>query len=354
MIKNKKFSQVGVVGFGGYVPRKRVKVEEMARANNKGGGQVVSSLGVKQKSVADKDEDTVSLAVEASKIALLRAEVDPKLIGAVLVGSESHPYAVKPTGTIVADILGVGKDYVCADLEFACKAGTTGIIMIATMIESGLIDLGLAIGADIAQSKLGDALEYTAGAGAGAVILGSRKYKWIASLDKVSSFNSDTPDFWRREGERFPSHAGRFTGEPGYFKHVVEGTEQFLKNYKLKITDFDQVVLHMPNGKFPKRAAKRLGVSSKQLELGLIVRDIGNPYSGSSMLGLVKVLEGARKNENILVTSYGSGAGSDVLNFAMRRKIMKKKVFEGIDLEAQFKKIEYISYAEYLSLKGVG
>jgi len=137
MINNKQFTKVGVIGFGGYIPKKRVKVTEIASSYGKDGERIARSLGVRQKSVADRDEDAVSLAVEASRRALLRAEINPNELGAVLVGSESHPYAVKPSGTIVADILGMGRDYFCADLEFACKAGTTGIIMIACMIEAG-------------------------------------------------------------------------------------------------------------------------------------------------------------------------------------------------------------------------
>jgi len=337
MIKNKRFTKVGVIGVGGYVPKYRLKVE--------------GSLGIKHKSVAGKDEDTVSLAVEAGRIALQRAGIKAEELGAVLVGSESHPYAVKPTGTIVGDILGVGSNYYCADLEFACKAGTTGIIIIAGMIEAGMIECGIAIGADVAQAKPGDALEYTAGAGVGAVILGSRKYKWQTELLRTSSFNSDTADFWRREGEDYPEHGGRFTGEPGYFKHVIEGAEEFLKKGKEKIEDFDEVVLHMPNVKFPLRAGERLGIKEKQLEKGFIVKEIGNPYSASSMLGLVKVLEEGKKNERVLVTSYGSGAGSDCLSFRIKneKRWFKKKV----DVKEQLKNIEYVSYAEYLQMRGM-
>jgi len=351
MIKNKLFTKVGVVGFGGYVPKNRIKVEEIAKAHGRDSKQIALSLGVAQKAVAQGDEDTVSMAVEASLRSMKRAKIKASQLGAVLVGSESHPYAVKPTGTIVADILGVGKEYVCADLEFACKAGTSGAIMIASMIEAGLIDLGLAIGADTALSKPGDALEYTAGAGAGAIILGSKKYSWLAQLDRVSSYNSDTTDFWRKEGEKYPQHAGRFTGEPAYFKHVIKGTEEFLTRSKKKIGDFDQVVFHMPNGKFPRKAGLRLKASEKQMREGLIVSEIGNPYSASSVLGLIKVLENSKKGEKILVTSYGSGAGSDNLSLTMRRKVRKISGFKEIDLECQIKNIEYISYAEYLKIK---
>ncbi|MEA3354938.1 MAG: hydroxymethylglutaryl-CoA synthase [Patescibacteria group bacterium] len=352
MINQKQFTKVGIVGFGGYVPKYRIKVEEIAKVYGKDGKKIAMSLGVKQKAVADKDEDAVSLAVEAGQIALDRAGIKAKELGAILVGSESHAYAVKPTGTIVADILGTGSDYFCADLEFACKAGTTGVIMIASMIEAGLIDCGLAIGADVAQSQPGDVLEYTAGAGAGAIILGSRKYKWFSSLERVSSYNSDTADFWRREGEKYPSHAGRFTGEPGYFKHVISGTEKFLEKSKEKISSFDQVILHMPNVKFVKRAAKRLGVREKQLKEGLIVEKIGNPYSGSSVLGLIKVLESAGKNEKVFLTSYGSGAGSDSLSFKVEKELQKSGEKKDVDLESQFNNIEYISYTEYLKKQG--
>lgn len=315
MIKNKHFTRVGIIGYGGYIPPKRVSVAEIARRQGKSAEQVIASLGVKQKAAAAPDEDTVSLAVESARKALRQAKIKPKKLGAVLVGSESHPYAVKPTGSIVGEILGIGNDYLTVDLEFACKAGTSAMILVAGLIEAGLIDCGLAIGSDVAQARPGDALEFTAGAGAAAYILGNKKFKWLAQLNRVGSFTSDTPDFWRRQGEKYPAHAGRFTAGPAYFKHVIGATEKFLAQTKTKISDYDHVVLHMPNAKFPLRAAKKLGISETQLKAGFLVPQIGNPYSASSLLGLCSVLDQAKKQQKIMVVSYGSGAGSDVLSF---------------------------------------
>jgi len=226
------------------------------------------------------------------------------------------------------------------------------MIIVASMIEAGLIECGIAIGTDVAQSKLGDALEYTAGAGAGAIILGNKKYRWLSSLERVSSYNSDTADFWRREGEKYPEHAGRFTGEPGYFKHVINGVEKFLGKSQREISSFDHIILHMPNGKFIKKVAKRLGISRKQLRAGFIVEKIGNPYSSSSILGLIKVFEEAKKGEKVLLTSYGSGAGSDNLSFVIEKKLRKNSGNKWIDLETQFNNIEYINYTEYLKKQG--
>lgn len=306
---------IGIVGFGYYLPQKREKIADIAARNGKNGEDISRSLRVLEKTVPGPDEDTATMAVEAARAAL--NGVPASRVGALYVGSESHPYAVKPTSTIVGEALGIGPEYFAADLEFACKAGTAGAQVIAGLLLAGKIDYGLAIGADCAQAAPGDVLEYTAAAGAAALLLGKKNI--IASLDEFCSITSDTPDFWRRQGASYPSHAGRFTGEPSYFAHVTGSTKLLLEKTFLKPKDIDHVVFHMPNGKFPLEAAKRLGFDKEQLEAGSIVAKIGNPYSASSLIGLCKVLEVARLGQKVVVTSYGSGAGSDSFLLTMQR-----------------------------------
>jgi hydroxymethylglutaryl-CoA synthase len=79
----------------------------------------------------------------------------------------------------------------------------------------------------------------------------------------------------------------------------------------MKPADFKYVVFHMPNGKFPQQAGKKLGFTKEQLEVGWIVPTMGNTYSGSSPTGLAAVLDVAAPGDMILITSFGSGAGSD-------------------------------------------
>ncbi len=346
MINRKKFRTVGIVGFGAYVPKFRLPAEEVAKVWGRDGKAIIKSLGVKQKSVADIDEDSVTMAVEAGKRAIERAGIGPGKIGAVFMGSESHPYAVKPSGTTVAEALKIGREYFCADLTFACKAATTGMQMAAAMIEADLIDYGLVIGSDKATGRPGDVLEYSAGAGAAAFVLGRTKRNFLVRLMATYSFCSDTADFWRREGQKYPSHAGRFTGEPGYFYHVENCSKNFLKRINKKPKDFDYVVFHMPNGKFPKRVALRLGFLPEQLKTGFVVEEIGNPYSASSLLGLCLVLEKTKGRKRILMTSYGSGAGSDSFYFETKKRLGEKR--KGNLLSMSLGEAEKISYGEYL------
>ncbi len=162
----------GIAGYGAYVPEFRITVEEIAKVWEQDPAVIKSSLLVTEKSVPDSDEDTITIAVEAARNALLRAGIDHNRIGAVFVGSESHPYAVKPSGTVVAAALGLSTRLLVADLEFACKAGTAAIGCCYGLSKAGEIDYGLAIGADTAQSRPGDILEYTAEAGGAAFVIG--------------------------------------------------------------------------------------------------------------------------------------------------------------------------------------
>jgi len=331
-----------IVGYGGYVPRYRIRSEEIARI----WGRDKSELPVEEKAVAGLDEDTVTMAVEAARIAIKRAGILPSKIGAVHVGTESKPYAVKPSGTIVAEAIGAVPRVTAADFEFACKAGTEALQFITSLVDAGRIEYGLAIGADTAQGRPGDALEFTAACGAAAFIIGRDKNEGVAEIEAWTSYVTDTPDFWRREYERYPHHTARFTGDPAYFHHIVNSVKNLLENDGYTLNDIDYAVFHQPNVRFPLVVAKLLGIDLEKTKPGLITGYIGNTYAASSLLGLVKVLDQAKPGQRILLASFGSGAGSD--SYIIR-------VLEGIELKRGLaptldKFIErktYIDYAIY-------
>ena len=248
----------------------------------------------------------------------------------------------------MAEAIGATPELTAADLEFACKAGTAGIQMCMGMIESGRMRYGLAIGSDTAQGRPGDELEYTAAAGAGAYIIG--KENVIAKIEDTYSFTTDTPDFWRREGEDFPRHGGRFTGEPAYFRHVISSTNGLLKKIGKTVEDFDHFVFHQPNMKFPLTAAKVLGIPKEKLITGLLVSQIGNTYSASTLIGLARILDIAKPGDRILATSFGSGAGSDSFSLVVTDMIKKKRVKEN-SVDGMVKNSKYIDYAEYVKFR---
>lgn len=339
----------GITGYGVYIPSYRIKVEEIAKAWGDDAEAKSKGLIVNSKSVPGPDEDTVTISVEAARNALKRAQIDSQKIGAIYVGSESHPYAVKPTATIVSEAISASPDMMAADLEFACKAGTAGIQAALGLVESGLVEYGLAIGADTSQGAPGDALEYTASAGGAAYIIG--KKDTLAEIDATYSFTTDTPDFYRREGQSYPSHGGRFTGEPAYFKHVLSAAKGMFEKMGTDASDYDHAVFHQPNGKFYLKAGKKLGFNSEQLKYGLLTPEIGNTYSGATPLGLASILDHAKPGEKIFAVSYGSGAGSDAFSITVTDEIEEKRNLAPT-VDEILEDVTYIDYSVYAKYKG--
>ncbi|MCL6089322.1 MAG: hydroxymethylglutaryl-CoA synthase [Candidatus Marsarchaeota archaeon] len=340
-------TSTGIVGFGAYVPPYRIKAEEIARVWGEEPQRIVKGLGVQEKSVPGLDEDAASLAVEAARNALSVARLDGSRVQAVYVGSESHPYAVKPTATMVAEAIGATPEVMAADLEFACKAGTAGLQIGMGLVASNMAEYVLAIGSDTSQGRPGDALEYTAAAGAAAFLVGRQKEQIVAKLEQTCSFTTDTPDFWRRQHAEFPSHGGRFTGEPAYFRHVMGATQALFEKTGMKASDFDYFVFHQPNGKFPLEAAKKMEIDVEKVKPGLLTPVIGNTYSAASPLGLCAVLDIAKPGQNICLTSFGSGAGSDAFWLQTTDLLPKARARATHNLAWYVGRKQYLDYAMY-------
>jgi hydroxymethylglutaryl-CoA synthase len=326
---------VGIVGYGAYVPRYRLPASEVARiwTNGKGG------LPIKEKSVPGLDEDVATMSIEAARNAMLRAGVSPAQIRAVWVGSESHPYAVKPTSTLVAEAIGAVPNVQAADWQFACKAGTEAMVAAIGLVGSNMARYALAIGMDTAQGKPGDALEYTAGAGGAAFLIGPVEES-LASIEAAYSYVTDTPDFWRRPRARYPEHGQRFTGEPAYFKHITEAGRAMLDATQSKPGDYTYAVFHQPNTKFPQRVAEMLGFNKEQTAAGLLVPSIGNTYAGAAILGLTAILDVAKP-----------GAGSDAFAITVREGIRERQDLAPHTQDYIFRRTQ-IDYAVYARMRG--
>jgi len=343
---------VGIVSYGAYIPRYRIKPEEIGRIWGVDGKGMGKGLMIFQKSVPGVDEDVITISTEAARYMMARVPgVNPHDIGALYVGSESHPYAVKPTATVVAEAIEATPALTAADMEFACKAGTAGIQACMGMVASGMIKYGVAIGADTSQGAPGDALEYSASAGGAAFLIGSEKV--IAKINKTLSFTTDTPDFWRRESQPYPLHGGRFTGDPAYFKHITSAAKMLLNEMKTKPEDYKYAVFHQPNGKFPTRVAGMLGFTDEQIKVGLLTPNIGNTYSGAVPLGLSAILDKAEPGDRIFVTSYGSGAGSDAFDITVTDEIKNYKRENAPTVDKVMENPVYVDYGLYTKYKGM-
>lgn len=341
----KEYDAPGIVGYGVYASRFRIKEGNLER------------------SVPFIDEDSITAAVEAGKLALIHSGIESSSVGKIYVGSESNPYAVKPIASKVAQVLKLGEEdedvqgVDAIDTEFACKAATSMFKDAASLVgyPKSNIRHAMVIGTDNSQAAPRDSpggeLDLFVGYGAAAFMFG--KHDVIAEIEGWYSCTSDTPDFWRRDGEPHPMHGGRFTGDPAYFKHIRKSSKKLMERLKLQATDVTYFVAHQPNVQFPVRIAKELGFKEDQYLQTLQVAKFGNTYSGASPVGLAAVLDIAKPNDRILVASYGSGAGSDAYSLVTTSQIADKRENQKMTVKYQAENpfLEYVDYTTYRRLK---
>jgi hydroxymethylglutaryl-CoA synthase len=342
---NKEYEVPGIVGYGVYTSRFRMRERNMER------------------SVPFIDEDAITAAVEAGKLALVYSGVDSSLVGKVYVGSESNPYAVKPIASKVAQVLKLGEEdediqgVDAIDTEFACKASTSMFKDAVSLVNypKSNIQHAMVIGADNSQAAPRDCpggeLDLFVGFGGCAYIFG--KHDVIAEIEGWYSCTSDTADFWRRDGEPYPMHGGRFTGDPAYFKHIRKAAQKLMERLNLQAGDINYFIAHQPNAQFPVKIAKELGFKEEQYLPSLQVAKFGNTYSGSSLVGLAAVLDIAKSDERILIVGYGSGAGSDAYSLMTTTQILDKRKRQKLTVRYQAENpfLEYVDYTTYRRLK---
>jgi len=316
-------SRAGIAGWGAYIPRYRLPMKEIARVWG-WPDHTYKGLNVREKAVAGPDEDSTTMGIEAARNALARAGIDASRIGAVFFGSESKVYAVKPSATIIAEVLGVTPVTMASDLEFACRAGSEGMKAAIGLVSSGMIEYGLAVASDTAQAEPGDVLEFTAASGAAAFIIGPSSDA-AAVFEASYTYVTDTPDFWRRAEKPYPRHGEGFTGDPAYFAHIMGAVQGLFEKTGLRPGDFKYAIFHQPNGKFPVRVGKKLGFTMEQMEPGLVTPFIGNTYNASALLGLARVLDRAEPGDRILLAPFGSGAGSDAYSIIVTDRILERR-----------------------------
>jgi hydroxymethylglutaryl-CoA synthase len=349
----------GIVSYGHYVPMLRMDISVLAEqwGLSESLERVYRLNGRKAVAVNGLDEDSVTLSIEAADRAMAFVPDGVQVPTSVLIGSESHPYAVKPSSVIVAEALGLTPNVFAADLEFACKGGTAAFLLSAGLVESGAAETAVAIGADCPQSAPGSLLEASVGSGASAFVVSSGEHV-IARIDATSAASTDATDFWRRDGAKFPSVVGKFSAEMGYIEHTSRVVRALLEKTDSSPEDYKYLCLHQPYQSLPLSVAKELGFKRQQIQPGIIAGKIGNTYSSACLLSLCSVLDIAEPGDRVMLVSFGSGAGSDgfVMTVtdaitAYRAKTVEQgrpKVVEQVGTEHA----EWLTYGQYLLTQG--
>ena len=327
---------IGITSYGAYIPRYRINRKTIFNAMGFLGN--VPSPG--EKAVANWDEDSVSMATDAS-IDCLRG-IDRTKLDGVYFATTSQPYVVRQNSAIIANALDVKPESRTNDFLSCAKSGTSALLAAFDAIKGAAASNVLVCSADCRVGKPGSPQEYLFGDGGAALLAGTENV--IATFDGSYSVSYDFTDRWKAVGEKF-EHAweDRFIRDEGYNKIIVEAVSGLLKKCNITIKDIAKIAYCYPYPREHAALAKKLGAEPTQVQDNMLAT-VGDTGAAYSLMMLVAALEDAKPGDKIMVVSFGNG--SDAILLTVTENINKVMSTMGIKGNLAHRK-ELSSYEKY-------
>jgi len=292
----------GVVTFAGCVPRLRLPRETIAKE----WGQPAALPG--ERAVAGPDEDSLTLAVNAS----LLAGAGGGALDAVYFASTTSPYREKQVAATVAAVLDCAPTVRTADITDSLRAATSAMLSALDAIAAGSARRVLVCAGDCRMGEPSTAAEQSYGDAGAAVVLGDDGL--VAEVIGTATLADEFHGTWRTEAQQFPrSFPGGFETKLGYARVMTQVVRAVLDRTGVAASDVCTAVLTMPAARAAAAVASAVGLDPKrQLQDGFIAT-LGDTGAAQGLLLLAAALERAKPGDVILLASYGDGADAALL-----------------------------------------
>lgn len=312
-----------ILGTGMYLPEKRLTNADLEKMVDTTDEWIVTRSGIKERRIAEPDQAVSDLAVPAARMALKNANVSPEQIGCVILASFTPDRTISATACIIQHKLGC-KNAGAFDIEVACSGFIYATTLGRSLIESGVCEYVLVVGADI-LSKVIDFTDRNTcvlfGDGAGAVVLGPAAsedegiFDVLIGADGGGSEHITIP----AGGTQMPTtvktvedrlHFVKINGKEVFkfsTKIVGDMIEQVLTRNNLKLEDVKLIIPHQANIRIIESAAKRFNCPLDKFYINL--DRYGNTVAGTIPIGLHEALGEGKINKGDIVLLVGFGGG---------------------------------------------
>ena len=332
--------QVGITGFGAYIPIFRMDKKLVGDMWEKWGGKG-------QKAVANWDEDSLTMAIEAC-LDSLRAEHSEPIEG-VVFSSTTPPYYEKQSASFIRKVLDLSPNVFATDICNSLRGGTIGMRIAMDAVKSGLSGNYIVASSDLRLAPPNSALELQIGDGAAALMIGSKDP--LAVINDHYSVSSEFIDSWRRDKDTYiQMWEDRFVMSAGYQPMMVESIKTFMSTLKVTASDYAFAVIGAPTLREMKTVAKKTGFTFGSQVSPLLFEEVGNTGTALSFMLLVEALEKAKPGDRILLASYGDGI--DLFDITVTDNIASFPKGRGIQSHLD-SKMTLPSYGSYLRFRNL-
>jgi 3-hydroxy-3-methylglutaryl CoA synthase len=331
---------VGIVSYGAYIPIYRLSRDLPWLT---WGGLPVGG----ERSVANFDEDSITMAVEAGNNCLQgfnREEID-----GLFLASTTTPYKEKQCAGLVAEALDLKRNIRTADFTNSIRSATIALRAAMDAIAAGSAKKVLVVAADCRMGMPSTEYEQAFGDGAAALLLS--KTGPIATIDGCHTHYDDIMDLWRLDNDNYVRFwEDRFIVEHGYLNNTAEAVKALLQEQGLKPADITRAVLYTHDARRHQQVAKNIGFDYKTQVQDSLFANVGNTGAAYALMMLAGALEQAKAGDKLLLANYGDGA--DAFTLTVTGEIAKLTPRRGVKYHLD-SKLPLMSYDKYLRYRGV-
>ncbi len=268
---------------------------------------------------ANYDEDSLTMGVNAALSCLGR--LNSKSIDRLYFATATSPYVEPKNTAIMSAALDLNEDVVSVDMG-GLISSSSALIAANDAVESGLSKMTLVCSADKRNAKPADGLEYLFGHAAFAMVVGENDT--IADIEHVFSYSGGFLGYRRTQEDEYPkSWEERWIRDEGYLNHIVKSVNKTVEKMGVSLSDFSKVIYACPDKRTYSAIAKKLRISSEQLEDPLLdkIGYTGNPHT---FVMLENALRKAKPNDKIMLVNFSSGV--DIVTFDVTERIDKNRL----------------------------
>lgn len=336
---------VGITSYGGYIPRLRLNRGVVYAANAWMAPGVISAARG-ERSVANWDEDSLTMAVEAARDCI--DGFDKTKIDAAYMASVNFPFEDRQNAGIMCAALNLPESVESADFAASLRAGASALLAGVNAVKSGDYRNVLVAAGDRRITKMAYMHELWSGDGAASVILGSENV--IAEFKGAATITDDFVDHYRGDNFKFDYNwEERWIKDEGYLKIVPRAVKALMEKTGVAGKDIAKFVMPCVFGRVPAQIAAAFEIPKENVADNLH-NVCGDTATAHPLVMLVAALEAAKPGDKIMMIAFGQGCSA--LLFEVTDQISKLGDKRGISgsLADRFEDHNYIKFLSHRGL----
>lgn len=299
-----------VIGSGSYLPQKILTNDDLSKIMDTSDEWIFKRTGIRARHIADENEYTSDLAVNAAKNAISAAKISSDEIDLIICATVTPDLTFPSTAVIVQKKLGI-KNCIAFDITAACSGFVFALSVADNFIKSGSIKNALVIGAECFSRILnwndrGTSVLF--GDGAGAFVLSRTENLSEGILYKNIGSDGTYVDILKTSGGISKTKTAGFVEMDGkeVFKFATSKMT-FLAKEVMENFHVDYVIPHQANIRIIDMIAGNLDISKDKFIIS--IENQANTSAASIPLAFDSFIKSGNdfSGKNVMFLSIGAG-----------------------------------------------